>query len=254
MSGIVSVYLLGHRHYSSPYPPAMPTKKRRNDPAPDPPANAEGYVLVRTKEGPYWRKKRGTTIPASLNKSYQQSADTTALASPAAKRIRDRLEEFLKGLDTGRFIANVSGKLRKVYHQKGEFNFSLLEGYELQPYHPLSNLLQGHCYVRTDNNILTISIPVDEDTVKQQNKIVSGFYFEAILLYGDPGKNKGLKLESEISPLYTFNEKTNTECLLRLSLPVKKTPWMALLKVSCLEGNTLASHPRHYGMKVVKTG
>jgi hypothetical protein len=39
---------------------------------------------------------------------------------------------------------------------------------------------------------------------------------------------------------------------LRLKIPVRKVPWMVLLKVSCMEGNELAVHPRHYGMKVVK--
>jgi hypothetical protein len=39
-----------------------------------------------------------------------------------------------------------------------------------------------------------------------------------------------------------------------MELPTGKQPWMIFLKLSCLEGNEAAIHPRHYGMKVVAVG
>ncbi|MDP4264472.1 MAG: hypothetical protein Q8941_18225 [Bacteroidota bacterium] len=229
-------------------------RKRRYRPEPAPPADAESYILVKSKEGPYWRRKRGSLTKAKLNKGYQKSANATSIVSPAAKRIRDKLDEFLINLQTGRFIANVSGKLRKIFNKTGELDFSLLNGYELQPYFPLSSLFTSRYHVSEKNNELTVHILLHKNAVKRLNSLVTGYYFEVVLLSGDPGKPKGLRTDSEISPLYGFGEKRETECRLSLALPAKKVPWMLLLKVSCLEDNALAHHPRHYGMKVIKVG
>ena len=229
-------------------------KRRRYRTATPPPVDGHSYVLVRTKEGSYWRKKRGTVKKAELNEVFQRNAEATALASPAAKRIKGKLEEFFNGLDTGRFIANISAKLKKTYLTTGAWNFSLLQGYDLQPDHPLTELFLGNYYIIEKKEEVTIRIPIDKQTVKRHNKLVTDYYFDAIILYGDPSKKNTLLIESETSKLYPATGEFKTECNLSLSLPAKKTPWMILLKLSCLEGNTPAVHPRHYGMKVVKVG
>ena len=229
-------------------------KLRRYRTAAPPPADGHGYVLVHTKEGPYWRKKRGSVKKAELNEAFQKNAEATALASPAAKRIRGKLKEFFKGLDTGRFIANISAKLKKTYITTGAWNFSLLEGYDLQPDHPLTELFRGNYYIIEKKGEVTIHIPIGKETVKRHNSLVTDYYFDLIILYGDPSKKNDLRIESETSKLYPTHRELKTECNLSLSLPAKKTPWMILLKLSCLEGNAPASHPRHYGMKVVQVG
>ena len=229
-------------------------KRRRYKPAPPPPPDAQNYILVKTREGSFWRRKRGTVKKTELNKAFQKNVETTALASPIARRIKDKLQEFLKGLDTGRFIANVSARLKKIYNRTGEWNFSLLEDYDLQPDRPLGEILKRSYSLIEKNGELTIRIPIEKETVKRHTKLVTDYYFDAVLLYGDPSKKNGLRIESETSRLYPAGGKLETECSLSIILPVKKTPWMVLLKLSCLEGNEPAIHPRHYGMKVVKVG
>src|SRR4051812_3276379 len=82
---------------------------------PDP----ERYILVVTKEGSFFRLKRGLNKPAVLNAAYQQSSNSTKLCSPAAKRMAITLRQHLRGLDTGRLIARFTGLLRKAFHKKG---------------------------------------------------------------------------------------------------------------------------------------
>jgi hypothetical protein len=72
-----------------------------------------------------------------------------------------------------------------------------------------------------------------------------------MILYGDVTKEGGLKLGTVESKLYAFGSETTEVCELSLSLPEEDQQWIVLLKVSCLEGNEMAVHPKHYGMKVI---
>jgi len=90
--------------------------------------------------------------------------------------------------------------------------------------------------------------------VERHNGIVTDYYFELILLWGDAGSDKGLRVEEADSPVYRIEEDYGTECRLSLVLPPEGQPWMALLKVSCIEGRELAMASRNYGMKVIAGG
>jgi hypothetical protein len=229
----------------------MKKKSKRTALPPPCPGNPEDYVLVRTKEGPHWRKKRGSEKEAVLNTQWQESSDSTVVFSHAARRIKNKLSDFLRGLATGRFLARIGGLLKKAYKQSGEISFSLLHEYEMQPYQTLSELLRGGYTVIEKDRQLIVTLPVDATAVNRLNSLVTAWYFEIILLYGDPLTDNGLKLDSEISPLYDFSQKDGMNCTLTLDIP-GKAPWMLLLKVSCHEGDGLAKHSRHYGMKVVR--
>lgn len=240
----------------------MARKKKRYATPPLPPADGFKYILVQPKDGPpHWRKKRGSVKEAVLNSSFQKNVEATALASPAAKRIFSKLDPFLRSLDTGRFIANVSSGLKKAWTKTGKMDFSFLDKYDLQPGHTLSELLKAPYFISTDNNEISIRIPLHKTAVVQHNRYVTDYYFEAILLSGDPSKSRGLRVETNISPLYSFDQNKRVECQMRVSLPAQlpraarnDMPWMLLLKLSCQEANQPANHPKHYGMKVVRVG
>jgi hypothetical protein len=227
-------------------------KRGKNKPAPPP--DLHNYTLIKTKEGSYWRRKRGTVNPAKLNATLKRSSRAMAVTSPAARRIKDKLHPFLQRLDTGRFIAIVSGKLRKAYNQTGKISLLPLQGYEMQPYFHLNQLLDTSYNVFEKKGEIIIEINLGSRSVRQLNQIVTEYYFDAILLHGDPSKPNGLRIESDTSPLYDINSRKQTTCRLSLLLPTKKTSWIVLLKVSCREGDEPAAHPRHYGMKVIMTG
>ena len=65
-------------------------------------------------------------------------------------------------------------------------------------------------------------------------------------------QKNGLRTDSIESKLYAFGEEPIEICELRLPLPEDDVQWIVLIKVSCLEGNEMAVHPKHYGMKVMK--
>src|SRR5207244_606430 len=105
---------------------------------PDP----EKYILVNTKERSFWRRKRGTVTPAALNAAFAKNASNSKVASPAAKRIVQKLRPMLQGLDTGRLTARLAGRLIKAINEKGQPDFSFLRNFEIQPKPPLDSLLK----------------------------------------------------------------------------------------------------------------
>lgn len=209
------------------------------------------YVWVNSKEGSYLRKKRGSIKPAMLNTAYEQGANRMKLSAPAASRIVNKLKPYLRGLTTGRLHARISGKLRKGLKETESIELCYLKDLDLQPEHPMGRLLIFPFTVEVTEYELNVRIPITDSTVKQHSNIVTDFYFELVLLYGDATKEQGLRTESEESSVYAIGKAYKNECRLCMVLP--EQPWIALLKISCIEGNEPAAASRNYGMKVVAT-
>ena len=172
------------------------------------------------------------------------------LSAPAASRIVQKLRPYLKGLQPGRLTTRISGELRKSLKEADRISLACLKGVDLQPEYPFEDLLQAEVNVEQTAHELILTIPIAEHTIKRLNNLVTNYYFELILLYGDVGKENGLRTESEDSEVYEIEKDYPADCKLRVVLP--EQPWIALLKVNCIEGNELALSPKLYGMKVVE--
>ena len=218
-------------------------------PCPDP----LSYVLVQTKEGSFWRRKRGLgTKGVQLNHSFKISAEGMALTAPSAKRIVGKLKPFLDGLITGRITVRISGKLRKQYNKTGTIDYAYLVNMDLQPDYPLKKLLLAPVSVTVNKDVLNISVPVDYATIKKNSSLVTHYFFEVILISGDCTVNEGLRIESESSDVYPVAVEGQHTCSFSLALPDRS--WFAVLKLSCIEGNEMAASPKNYGLKIVAIG
>ncbi len=91
-------------------------KKGKRPPNPDP----ESYIWIDTKEGGFWRRRRGLVKKARLNAAYLQSSEYTKICSPAASRIMRKLRPYMKGLQPGRITVRICGKLRKALIETNE--------------------------------------------------------------------------------------------------------------------------------------
>lgn len=225
------------------------SSKKKLPPCPDP----ERYILVNSKEGAHWRRKRGTVTEARLNAVFTKNVDNSKVASPAAKRMVQKLRPFLSELNTGRLTAKLAGALIKAINQHGYADFSFLNGFDFQHPH-LDKLLYAQITINRNGNDFTISIPLAPYYIEPKNALVTDYYFEAILLYGDVTIDNGLRIDSSISPLYAFESTVRTTCVLTLQLPTTSFPWMIILKLSCQEENRPSVHPNHFGMKVIMVG
>lgn len=227
---------------------SMPGNRR--PPCPDP----DNYIWVNTKEGCFWRKKRGLQKPATLNAAYQQSSNHLQICSPVAKDIVRLLKPHLHQMQTGRLHARLSGKLLKALNESGTLHHGYPKDFDLQPDYPLGKLLLAPYLVKQDNRMLIVELPIDEGNVRQHSRLVTDYYFELILVWDDEVANALTQrhLDSVISPLYPIGSTAVKSCLMEMPLP--EGHWMALLKVNCLEGNAMAVSPRNYGMRVVGVG
>ena len=212
-------------------------------------ADPENHVLVKTREGVHWRKKRRN---GTLNKHFATNADLSKITGPAASKVVQLLRPFLRGIDGGRLTLRISNALRKGLKEKKRLDLSALEGAEMQRDHPLHQLLLAPYRLLVEDWMFKIKIRIESNCVKKQNSLATHFYFEAVMVYGDVAAENGLRVESTGSRLYAFGEEPEEVCELSLPLLEEEVSWMVLLKVSCLEGNEMAHHPKHYGMKVVK--
>ena len=111
----------------------------KKPPCPDP----DNYIWVETKEGSFWRKKRGTVKKATLNLRYQQSNDHMKISSPAANRIVRALRPYLTGLDVGRLSARITGKLTQSLNETNSLAFTNFAGLGIQKTPPLDSLLKA---------------------------------------------------------------------------------------------------------------
>ncbi len=224
----------------------LPGNKR--PPCPDP----ENYVWVTTKEGSFWRRKRGTKKAATLNLQYQKGSEYMKISGPAASNLVRVLRPCLQGIAPGRLTARLSGKLRKALNETVSLNYSFLAEFDVQPDHPIGKLLLCPWRLSLKGNKLALEITIDETTLKRHNKLVTDYYFELILLQGDATNPLSLDVYTVCSQLYSIGSNEDSSCQLTIKVPANN--WIAFLKVSCLEGKELAAAPRNYGMRVVGVG
>jgi hypothetical protein len=211
-------------------------------------ADPENHVLVETRESVFWRKRRSNV---EINGAFATNVDLSKISGPAARRVVQKLRPFMKGIEAGRITLRVSNALRKFLKEKKHLSLSALKGEEMQRDYPLHQLLLVPYEVIAEDSTCRIRIGIEEKCVKKQNALATHFYFEGILLFGDLETDNGLRTEHAESKLYAFGGEPKEICELNLSVP-DAGEWIVLLKVSCLEGNEMAVHAKHYGMKVVK--
>jgi hypothetical protein len=219
-------------------------------PCPDP----NLYVAVKTKEGVFWRRKRGTLKPAILNSALKKNAAALSVCSPVAKRIETVLEPYIKQVRMGRLHARMTSLLMKHYKQTGDVSLMALKEFDVQPDQYANNQWQSIPQSKQTGKKILMTLNPFEGVVKALNNLVTDYYFDAILLFGDAGKEHGLTVEVQTSPRYTFTMKQPPSCSFRFTLLNPGTPFLLFLKLSSIEGNEMAHHARHYGMKVMLYG
>jgi hypothetical protein len=219
-------------------------------PCPDP----ERYVLVRGKYRYYWRLKRGTLKPAVLNKVLTRSAAITAKSNRAAKQMMGLLSVFTQRMQLGMATTRVAGAFKKAYLKNGKMDFSAMMGMVFQEDYKIHNLFTGGIKKKIVRGSLELHVGVGSLNVLPPSRLAEGYQLNAILLYGDPARDRGIKIETEESRIYSFDEKGDFDCDLSLILPAKNRPWMVLLHIGCKLKGKLPVGPRYYAMMVVTTG
>lgn len=98
--------------------------------------------------------------------------------------------------------------------------------------------------------MVCVDIDMSFEPMKRHYKIATHYYFELILLYGNPTKENMLRVETEQSLLHSFTESYEADCSMSLQMPMQQ-PWMLGLKACCIEDDRPANHYKYYGMKGV---
>jgi hypothetical protein len=227
---------------------AVKKYKKPLPPCPDPAL----YQLIKTKEGSFWRRKRGTVNPVKLNKAFAANAKAMKIASPAAAGIVNSLYTYMKGLTSGRLNSRICAGLLKHYSKTKQLSFAPLINMDIQPQYPMAKLLLANYVHSIKGKQVELQIQSYPEGIKKQNNLVTEYFFELILLEADNKTFTTIKSNYAVSKAYSFTAKHFEGCKLTLPLPTTSINWMLLLKISCTESNEMAAHSKHYAMKVIR--
>ena len=100
---------------------------------------------------------------------------------------------------------------------------------------------------------LELHVSVGNLHVKKLSVKATSYQLHAILLYGDPSKDRGIKIETDESRTYTFKEEGEVDCHLQLVLP-KNRHWVVLLYIGCKLSVPIPAGSKYHAMIVVTTG
>lgn len=219
-------------------------------PCPDP----RYYVLVHTKEGSYWRMKRGLGKPALLNDVLRESASRMKVTSPAAKSIIASIRHHLHDLQTGRITVKLGARLGKALKENGRMDYSFLPGYDFQPYHPMAELVRIPLQLEQVENAMRLYIDLSKDTpaIRKEAEGITGYRFSAILVKGDPLQE--VRSNSMNSPVYPIQLQEDTTCVLSLMAPPEGTPWFLCLKVVVMVHGRPAEDHALKAMSIIAAG
>lgn len=228
-------------------------KKRKFDrtipPCPDP----DKYVLVKGKYRYFWRKKRGTLKPAVLNEVLARSAAITGKTNRAAKQMMSLLSVFTQRMSLGMTTTRVAGAFKKAYLKTGKMDFQFMNGFLFQEDYPIHKLFTGHVYKQIVRGSIQLHIGVGGPNVHAPSRTAESYQLHAIMLYGDPSKDRGIRIETDESKTYLFKEKEHIDCYLSLVLPPKNRAWMVLLHISSKLNVPIAAGSKYHAMMVVMT-
>jgi hypothetical protein len=227
------------------------------DGMPLPPYDPDMKELVRTKGGWYYlRNRKPTGKDAVINETFKINKSSLQVCSPVAARIRQKLDPWIKDLTYGNTSRIILRGLLKSYKENGgsKIDYKYFLNVDLFEEYTLEKLMGAMPNVKVTKNGVEVTIPIKANTVKRQNNVVNSYYFELILLWGDPLKENALRVEDTSSELYPYGKAAKTPCVLDVVLPGKKVPWMCILKVGSMEYKQPAAHMKNYAMFVVAVG
>jgi hypothetical protein len=222
-----------------------------NGPCPDP----RLYILVRNKEGAFWRLQRGKGAKgATLNAALQDSSARLKVLSPAAAKLVAELRPFLNGLRSGRIKNRISGLIGERLSNSGRTEYRFFKDLDFQPDYPLGRLLRTPVQVEQDSATVSLRIQIPAGgAIAARNSIVSSYCFVLIMIVGDPLDDKELATYQAASRTYPVGE-SSEDCVLELLRPNAGEHWLLCLRLVSYEGAEVAYHERHSGMKVVGWG
>ena len=249
-----------------PTPYDKPKKiKPKKIAVPPPVPNAPGHNLVRKPGGSYyWRAKRGTFKKATLNPVLAAMAQHKKLSMAAAARLIAALNPFtcnkIGGYrydaykrNTQRFAALFTMSIMK----DEKMGWPFFGGIELNPNRSLEHIFSRNHPVVIKNNMATVRFELEDNMVdRDRNKNATHFYFELILIHGDPAKVNSLRSENDISPDYPYMSHTHFSkagkkqyCELSVVIPERR-PYLLILKAATRDGR-LHSGAKHEGLRVM---
>lgn len=143
----------------------------------------------------------------NINEVLTRSAGLTKPTNDASKQLMNILSVYTQRMELGGVATQIAGAFKKSVLKTGKMDFSFMKDIVFQEDFPFNKLCTGAIKTKIEKETLYLQVEVGNSSVKKLSNIAAGYELEAILIFGDPSKERGLRIESERSRLYTFKEK-----------------------------------------------
>src|ERR1035437_8072969 len=139
----------------------MAYKKNREELGANP--NPDFWIDVRTKDG--WYRKKKPRQKLKLNPIMQAHRDAMGESMKATKRLMDKLEPWVRGLELGRIRATIGARLKRRYLETGKMDFTYLQDLDLQPRRTMKDILLPRPRVKVTDEV-EVKIAILEAAIK----------------------------------------------------------------------------------------
>lgn len=214
------------------------------------PGDPQNYTLVNRNGYYYWRLKRGTIKPATLNPVFRVKSIAMSQLSPVIKLLRQYLIPVFHPISAGSLQPSLFKWLQQPWIDSNMISFTNMNGVDFNPKNPLASSLRANHRCMVTDEAISLTVFADPLALKPKNGIVTEFVLEAILLWRD---GDGFQIDTQQSAIYPIREGIIADSVFEFLRPIN-APWMLMLKLLCFEGNKFACHYKHYALKVVETG
>jgi hypothetical protein len=208
------------------------------------------YIMVHTREGYYWRKKRGADHKVEINSELSANAEAIRITTPLVRQFLNSISHHLKRHYGERMFLRMNHAFKKCLKKNGRVDYSATKDFVFYPRNPFPHQIAGSCSTRLNADKTRLQVEIKPFDIPPQNGLVTEYYFQLILVTGDPNEENRLEVETMESPLFPYGQDRTNTVSFETDLPEDK-PWLAMIKLNSLEMNELAVHARHYGLVVV---
>lgn len=201
--------------------------------------------------GEHLRAPRGTHSPAEVNEAFKETSKELQKSNVPAKVIKDALDPYRRNFMGGMMWQRLVSLFRAQYKEHGNFDLSILKGFEIYTPHTLSRF-SLFSVTRIEEACIQVNFYHDQHPVFKKARKANGYCIHAIAVFPD-FVNKTSRSVSTASPMIDM-EQACKPFTLELTIPPDAQQYLVCLKLEGYQDGVIMDGNTSKGMQIVAAG